>query len=141
MGDLINKDEYQKVKIVNGEKTSLGTLYEMNQAAMLKEPFLTKQALIDKAKEIAKDMSEGYYMLLCHEIRYYTIFKVNETVDKTDLAFAIRDCLKNAGRVYSIDKQEDGAWEIWISAYDLEGSKPYPHAFYLFNYSNGIVEV
>lgn len=84
---------------------------------------------------IAKDLIDyKYTMLLNNENKDYTVL-VNKNKDEKNFASELAECLCNRGQVVFMDKQPDGAWEIWIKM-DNE-----PVVYYLFNYEQGVVEV
>ena len=47
----------------------------------------------------------------------------------------MRDCIVNRGFCKGIDKQEDGAWEIWIQT----DKDSLPNAYYFFNCDQCII--
>ena len=116
---------------------SLGTLYDFNKQAMAKEQPLAELELEQKLNKVAWDIcTKHYWMLLCNERRDYTVFNIlNNNVEflKSELC----DTLKNRGEILSIDKQEDGSFEIWIR--DPESKENF--AYYLFDYCFGVVEI
>ena len=120
-------------------------LYDLNKNIMSQMPPLTKKEIKNKCKEILKDYQEKtpntYYMLLCKEYNYYTLF-VNDgitvctTIGHDNLPATLRDIVSELGEVYSIEPTEDKyAIEIWIKPHDVEE----PLAFYFFNYQQGVV--
>lgn len=113
------------------------TLYEMSKQLAAQErpmdPILFNQNMIGVASDFA---GSKYLMLLCHDRRDYTIFHLASPQTK-DLARELAETLVNRGKVLVIDKQKDGAWEIWIR--DIDTNENF--AYYLFNYDHGVVEV
>ena len=124
----------------------LGNLYEMNKQLMEQEPPITPTEL-QIAKEhlrtwLTHNFKQKYFMLLCHELRDYTLFNL----DKTDswkmappniimsTANDIIECMTNRGQLLVVDEQEDGAWELWIK--NSEGC----FAYYLFPYGEAVLE-
>ena len=77
-----------------------------------------------------------YWMLLCHERRDYTVFNLQGEVTVRNINKDLIDCLKNRGIVLAIDKQPDGAYEIWIRDKKTKDNVIY----YLFNYEFGVIE-
>lgn len=126
----------------------IGTLYDLNKAAMLKEPILTKEQ-IETTKDVLHDwiyerITQKYFMLLCNECRDYTIFNLNK--NNSDLSLCdnlgvvtqatndIIECLTNRGELIGADLQDDGVWECWIRA---DGEC---FAYYLFPYGTAVLE-
>ena len=117
------------------------TLYEINKLIISQLPTLNEES-IKKAKQIIKDYvyneehEDDYYMLLCHELKYFTVF-VNDLECNTDevIENVIIDCLNSVGEIKSIELTEDKeAIEIWIT--DPEGDT---YVMYFFDYGRGIV--
>lgn len=122
---------------------SLGTLYDFNKTAVLKEKDLTRQKLRIKKETLItdylKEMNNKYYMMLCREQNDYTIFHLtNESDEKikelTDVL--VDECLLNRGSVKGIDLTEDKqALEIWLKIDDEV------YVYYFFPYDAALVEV
>ena len=72
-------------------------------------------------------------MLLCNELRYYTIFHVCNEYDE-NVEDIILECLKNVGVIQQINKTEKGdAIECWVK--NDKGT----FMFMLFNYDEGVI--
>lgn len=112
-----------------------GTLYEWNKAALNNEPKLKEtkyKDLLRKIRETLKEATEKHYMLLCNELRDYTIFEIKtENIQINE----IRETLDNRGFVVSIEKRETNDFEIWIK--NEEGI----FVYYLFPCDAFFVEV
>lgn len=116
---------------------NMGNLYDFNKNAYSKVKPFDPIELNTKINEVEKDLyDDKYWMLLCHERRDYTIF-VNNSIKKGNFAKELKETLLNRGYVLDIEKQEDNSFEIWIRDFDTDEN----FAYYLFEYSNGIVEV
>ena len=123
---------------------NLGNLYDFNKEAMKIEKPLDPIQFNVKTNEIAQDMwdcadcaSIQYWMLLCHDRRDYTLFNVIAAIDSKPIVKELRPTLTNRGQILTIDKQSDGAWEIWIRDNETEEN----FAYYLFQYNNGVIEI
>ena len=130
-------EEQKKVTLVdeNGKAANLGigNLYDVNKNLMKAEPTLSKSKIREGIAKIAADLPHNnYYMLLCRELNNYTIFIYNDDVD--EFKAAMRDCIINRGDCKGIEKQADGAWEIWIDTNDDI------YAYYLFNCNNCMIQ-
>lgn len=113
-------------------------LYEFNKAQMAQINPVDPIWFNKHCKEVAEDIwnrKQKYWMLLCRERNDYTLFVINNNVN--EFADAINECLRNRGQVIDFTKQPDDNFEIWIRDFDTEEN----FAYYLFDYSNGIVEV
>nr|DAI41754.1 MAG TPA: hypothetical protein [Caudoviricetes sp.] len=114
------------------------SLYEYSKQLVAKEVPMKQEVLEDKIESILRDCyaTGNYYMLLCHDRRDYTIFNMISH-NRAKAGIIIEECLKVRGDVLLIDKQPDGAWEIWIR--DAETKENF--VYYFFNYNEGVVEV
>lgn len=99
----------------DGQALSMN-LYELNKMIVSQLPRATEKD-IQSFKTILKDFSQtinsNYYMLLCKDISYYTIF----TKSKTNELFEdlVIECVQNVGDIITIEKTpEEQAIEIWI---------------------------
>jgi hypothetical protein len=138
-----------KDKIKSTETTSevsLGNLYEMNQQLMSNEPAAT-EAEIQLAKEhlrawLTHNFLQKYFMLLCHDLRDYTLFNLDKTdtwkIAQPKAIFSaandILECMSNRGEILAIEEQDGNTWEIWIR--NDEGC----FAYYLFPYGEAVLE-
>lgn len=114
---------------------TLGDLYSFNKNAMSQINPLDPIAFNMATKAMVDDMADRavYWMLLNNERKDYTVFKVNSA---EGILNEIRPTLQNRGFVLSIDKQEDGNYEIWIRDIDTKEN----FVYYLFDYTFGIIE-
>ena len=124
-------------------EVNLGNLYDFNKELMKKEKTIDPIIFNKQVKEIAGDMffeasnHEHYWMLLCHDRRDFTLFNIIAATEVNDIIEEIKPTLTNRGQVVTIDKQPNGAWEIWIRDIDTKEN----FAYYLFKYDNGVIEV
>lgn len=110
------------------------SLYDLNKQVMAQlEPFD-----IDKWKQAEKDIDEwdsnikaSYYMMLCKEKSYYTVF-TDDGYEFHGLGAAVRECLEFVGNVVSIDINSN-VIEIWIRELDDA------YCLHLFDYDQGVV--
>lgn len=121
---------------------SAGTLYAINQNIMKTQDVLKKAQLEKKKKELKtffmEKINSKYFMLLCKELSDYTIFVIPSNLKCEIAVNELEECLVNRGEILSINKTEDqAAFEIWIRKRD---SSKDVHAYYLFPYSNGVIE-
>ena len=121
------------------ESDSKMDLYNLNRMLMSQMPDLSHEDIIAAKKTIrefvnlnGEDVS-GAYMLLCHDLRYYTIF-LKDKVYEEKMEDVVIECLEYFGNIKSIDYNEDSnAIELWFT-YEEE-----PYVAYLFNYNEGVV--
>ena len=123
------------------KQIELGNLYEINQQLVDKLEPLTEEQLNNVLNAIKEwfDYSydtHDYYMLLCNEMKDYTVFK--RTDDGENLESVLKECLINRGTVLAIDEEgAAAAWEIWIR----NKEDGICHCYYLFPYDEGVIEV
>lgn len=139
------KANYDKPKKKEAE-VAMGTLYEVNKQMMMNEPAMAKEVQEEKIKTLQewfiKKFDEQYFMLLCNDLRDYTLFNLDShpslctsTSGKCfNAATDVIECMTNRGTLLSVELQEDGAWELWMR--NDEGS----FAYYLFPYGNAVLE-
>lgn len=114
---------------------TLGTLYDFNKQAMAQEKVLTEYELDSQLRNISETISQKkYWMLLNNERKDYSVFKIKEP---NNIVKEFYETLTNRGDVVSIDRLEDGNFEIWIR--DSETQENF--VYYLFDYEFGIIEV
>ena len=135
-----------KDKMSKTSEVSLGNLYDVNKQLMEKESVISA-AELQLAKEhlrtwITHNFQQKYFMLLCHELRDYTLFNLDKT-DSWKMAKPqsiynavddIIECMTNRGELLSIEDQKAEAWELWIR--NSEGC----FAYYLFPYGEAVLE-
>ena len=102
---------------------ALGNLYELNQQAMSKLEPLNKEEISKQKKIIEGMFFEGgnhYYMMLNKERSDYTVFEVPNITYAKEMTTECIDCLKNRGKILSIEREtpEISAIEIWIRGMD-----------------------
>lgn len=118
----------------------MGTLYDMNKAAIINMPSLTNSELkknLKKIKQFFLDKTDKYFMLLNRETYNFTLFNLG---NKNEIAMKqtmddFKECLDNRGRIVSIETDSAGNYEIWIVD-DFNEALVY----YLFPYDLGVIE-
>jgi hypothetical protein len=74
-------------------------------------------------------------MLLCNELKYYTVFNTEKAFEEK-LEEVVFECLNNVGTIVAVDPTEDGAAiEIWVK---LEEEAK---VFYFFGYDKGVIDL
>jgi hypothetical protein len=115
---------------------SLGSVYDMNKQIISQMPALTDEQILTGTatiKEFVSSLGGTYYMLLCNEMKYYTVFvKDNGQYEMPEEVIA---CAKECGTLKSVSLDENGAVEIWVE--DADGES---HVMYFFNYDAGVVK-
>ena len=121
---------------IQNKEIDLGiTLYDVNKDLMAKENPLDPIDFNKKIKEVSETIAKKeYWMLLCNERKDYSVFKIENI---NNITKELTETITNRGQVISIDKQEDGNYEIWIR----DNITKENFAYYLFDYSFGIIIV
>lgn len=113
-------------------------VYEMNKQIIGQLEILDKATMEEKGKivrDFVSSWGHKYYMLLCRELNYYTLFNINlkdadETVE--DVLF---ECAEVIGDIKSVEAVDDNcAIEIWVTSSDND-----TYVMYFFPYDNGVV--
>ena len=106
----------------------MGTLYDMNKAAIINMPSLTNSEFkknLKKIKQFFLDKTDKYFMLLNRETYNFTLFNLG---NKNEIAMKqtmddFKECLDNRGRIVSIETDSAGNYEIWICKSVYRGTK------------------
>ncbi len=117
-------------------------LYDINKQVVSQLPALTqdefwndKMSIID---EFFNETEGEYYMMLCNELKYYTLFHIDLEGYITEPLAAEEACAclwEFANEIKSVERTEDGAAvEIWITK-DNE-----TYVMYLFDYTGGVID-
>ena len=121
--------------------TSIGmNIYDMNRqiigqlAPLTDEELAKKKALV---RAFITNTKNKYYMLLCRDINYYTIFAMDIYLNTNDILEDVMfdECItKYLGDIKAVEITEDGgAIEIWYTAHDDT------YVMYFFPYDAGVV--
>ena len=125
------------------KEVGLGSLYDFNKIAMKSCPSLSEDLLKSRETLIAEFVEKfpetKYYMLLCNELKDYTLFNTGDTpIDEISatVGFDVVDCIRNRGAVLDIHLDNNGAVALWIR-YSGDGEI---HCYYFFPYDAGVIE-
>lgn len=123
-------NEWVEVELPKGELHM--NMYEMNKSLIVQLPDISKKDLEAGKKKINQLASNGkYFMLLCNELKYYTVFNIIPE-GKEKIEDVVLDCINCFGAtIKSIDTLDD-AIEIWIQKNDEA------YVMYFFNYDGGV---
>ena len=126
---------------IEDQKIDTGmSLYDLNKqgyAQLLPYDETQIQDAIAWINEFSDKNKGKYYMLLCKEISYYTVFEKDFLeYDCLSLGHGVIECLNNVGTIHGIDDNGEGALEIWVKTSDEE-----VYCMLLFNYDVGVVKV
>lgn len=138
-----NNNQWEEIKIKTDNDIVEMTLYDMNAQIIKQLPNHDDTQIqedITLINTFDKDKQARYYMLLCKEYNYYTIFNYVKTwgIKINRLGENVIDCLNNVGTIRACDYDNitnPTAIELWVSIDDDT-----VHCFHLFPYDVGIVE-
>ena len=144
---FMEQDEYQEYlknknqKKDESEPVAQVNLYQLNQNIMSNQPALSGDGVRKGQLEFFDWISKQpdnpkFYMLLCHELNYYTVFHINDTATKEDFWNEFYDIAKELGTLKAMEI-DSGCFSIWVDWPQDNIS----HLFYLFPYDRGVVEV
>lgn len=111
--------------------------YDLNKQIIGQLQILDDVVLQEKkelVRQYINDINDEYYMLLCRDTNYYTIFHKTPVADEIFEDVLIDECLPAMGEIKSIERTDDGAIEIWFQSGDEV------FVAYLFPYGAGVVE-
>ena len=121
-------------------------LYEFNKVNMAKMPILKTGSELRRVKQTIKSFVEEkastYFMLLNHELRYFTLFNFKNglltDIKENAMAKDVIECVESMelGLIDIFPDDGNGALEIW--AKDTE--EDIAHMFLLFPYNEGVLE-
>ena len=113
--------------------------YELNKQLVSQLPALTLEQIIQQKENVVEpflsQIDSDYYMLLCNELKYYTIFNVNINMTEPTVGEELFACLHDfCDEIKSIERTDDGcAVEIWLT----KGEETY--VMYFFDYAGGVI--
>ena len=113
-------------------------LYDLNKQIISQMPALDEDgidlALMTVAAYI-KNTENKYYMLLCKDVNYYTLFNISTTITEPYACEEVLACAGDWGVLKSVEVNDNDAVEIWVQ--DEQGEAM---VMYLFPYDMGVIE-
>lgn len=117
------------------------SLYDINKSMVAQITPLSVDDIQKKKIELRNFINRTknkFYMLLCRDINYYTLFEKQSLVTIKDIIEdVIIECANNFGTIHSIELTDDGGgYEIWIKDKETgEGC-----LFMFFPYDLGVIK-
>lgn len=112
--------------------------YDMNKQIVGQLDALSDEALHEKealVRSFCDEWKHRFYMLLCRELNYYTVFCMDLKLADEPIETALFECANDIGKIKAIDNTVDGcAIEIWVTNSNNE-----TYAMYFFPYDNGVI--
>ena len=113
------------------------TTYELNKQVFTQLPSLTTDEELEKCKETIstlRNSNNQYYLLLCNELYYYTIFRITDYSDE-NFEDVVIECLQDWGEIKSVYYNKDYYYvECWVKK-DNDCN-----LFLLFDYDGGVIK-
>lgn len=110
------------------------SLYEVNKSIMAKKSPMKVNEAKNTLKEFINNIKNNYYMMLCKELSYYTLFHINN-LSTEKIEDIVIEIATDYGVFYSADVYEDHV-EIWVKM-KITGEC---HMFMFFPYDMGVIE-
>ena len=132
------KEIDQKMVSEGGLKMNL---YEINKSIISQIEPLDETKLNDLKDMINGVLDKNYYLLYGQEISYFTLFERESFIIQDsenlqqNLGEAVLDCLKVFDKIYSFERLDNGAIEIWVH----NKNNDLATVLYLFDYTDGVV--
>ena len=126
-------------KVLEGNVNLGMTIYDLNKL-VISQMGILEGAAREEAHLHITDMAirsnNTYFMLLCRDINYYTLFKLNKDNNGLcNIANEVFECVEDIGAIKSVESVEGDAIEIWAHPVDED-----PIVMYLFPYDAGVIE-
>ena len=126
-------------KVLEGNVNLGMTIYDLNKQVISQMGILEGAAREEAhlhITDMATSSNNTYFMLLCRDINYYTLFKLNKDNNGLcNIANEVFECVEDIGAIKSVESVEGDAIEIWVHPVDED-----PIVMYLFPYDAGVIE-
>jgi hypothetical protein len=125
--------------IPDDTESSVGmSMYNINKQIIAQLPPISEADMIAVKREIIRkycdQMKAEYYMLLCRDINYYTVFRIDIKLADETIEDVLVDCANYIGAIKSIGFTEDEqALELWMT------NEEDTYAAYFFPYDQGVI--
>ena len=115
------------------------TLYDLNKNIMKQQTPLDDNELYEAIENIlafCEEQKNRYYMLLCHELRYFTLFDYQSSLglNLPNIEEEVIGCAHDIGSILSVEEGEN-AIEIWVKTEEDE-----VFVMYFFPYDRGVIK-
>lgn len=134
-------DPVEGWQIIEDDDTacSIGmNMYDINKQIIAQLPAIDEENMIavkrDVIRKYCDQMKAEYYMMLCRDINYYTMFKIDLKQADETIEDVLVECAECIGAVKSIDFIEDAqALELWMT------NEEDTYVAYFFPYDQGVI--
>lgn len=111
--------------------------YEINKQIIGQLQIMDNDTINEKKKLIREFVDKEhnqFYMLLCRDINYYTLFAIDVKLAEELIDDLVIECANDIGCIKAIDPTEDNrAIEIWVS------NQEETYVMYFFPYDSGVI--
>ena len=113
-------------------------MYDINKQIISQLPAIDQEDMAVVKRDIIRkycdQMKAEYYMLLCRDINYYTVFKIDLKLADETVEDVLVDCANYIGAIKSIGFTEDEqALELWMT------NEEDTYVAYFFPYDQGVI--
>jgi hypothetical protein len=125
--------------IPDDAESSVGmSMYDINKQIIAQLSPIDEEDMVVVKREIIRkycdQMKAEYYMLLCRDINYYTVFRIDTKLADETIEDVLVDCANYIGTIKSIGFTEDEqALELWMT------NEEDTYAAYFFPYDQGVI--
>jgi hypothetical protein len=125
--------------IPDDAESSVGmSMYDINKQIIAQLSPIDEEDMVVVKREIIRkycdQMKAEYYMLLCRDINYYTVFRIDTKLADETIEDVLVDCANYIGAIKSIGFTEDEqALELWMT------NEEDTYAAYFFPYDQGVI--
>ena len=125
--------------IPDNQDTSIGmNMYDINKQIIAQLPAINEADMIAVKREIIRKYCDQqkaeYYMLLCRDINYYTVFRIDLKLADETIEDVLVECANCIGAIKSVGFTEDGcAIELWMT------NEEDTYVAYFFPYDQGVI--
>lgn len=138
---FVEDTENSILETTSAENPSV-SLYELNRQLIANlDPYNSEQ--LEEKKQLFREWTaetnfDNYYMFLCKELSYYTVFDCSRSSASAEQFInEFYSILDDFAQIFDIDEDNNGAIAVWANWEDGE----LPNCFYLFPYGKGVVRV
>jgi hypothetical protein len=111
--------------------------YDMNKQIIGQLQIMDNDTINEKKKLIREFVDKEhnqFYMLLCRDINYYTLFAIDVKLADELIDDLVIECANDIGSIKAIDPTEDKrAIEIWVT------NQEETYVMYFFPYDSGVI--
>ena len=125
-------------KLIDGDVNLGMTEYDLNKQIVGQLPVLEGEDLEtarSTIKTFVEEINQEYYMLLCRELNYYTVFQMMSE-SENNIVDEVIACADYIGYIKSVECL-DGAVEVWVTERDNDKET---YVMYFFPYDAGVIK-